>query len=149
MIDAIDKRILTILQEDARITNADIARQLKMTPSAALERVKKLKQRGIIQRYETRLDAHALGLELTTFIMIRTEENIGLTTIGDQIARFSEVQEVHFTTGEYCYIIKARVRDTDALTALLKKIGAIKGVKSSQTTLVLTPLKESLALAMD
>jgi len=149
MIDCVDKKILQILQENARATNSEIARELKLTPSAVLERIKKLKKKKLIQSFETRLNAQKLGFELTGFISIQTTENIGLTKIGSRIAELPGVQEVHFITGEFCYLLKVHVKDTDGLTRLMEKIGKIPGVTASKTSLVLKPIKESLTLDLE
>ena len=149
MIDNIDKKILQILQKEARTTNSEIARKLKLTPSAVLERIKKLKKKKLIQSFETRLNAERLGFALTSFISIQTTENIGLTKIGSRIAELPGVQEVHLITGEFWYLLKVHVRDTAGLTKLMEKIGKIPGIVSSKTSLVLKPIKESLELDLE
>ena len=149
MIDNTDKNIIQLLQKDGRTTNSEIARKLKLTPSAVLERVKKLRNKKIIQGFETRLDAEQLGLSLTSFISIKTTEKIGLTKIGERIGKLNGVQEVHFITGEFCYLLKVYVRDTAGLTRLMEKIGKIPGVTASKTILVLKSIKESLELDLD
>ena len=118
MLDATDIRILDLLQGNARISNADIARELDMAPSAILDRIRKLEARSVITGYEARLDAHAVGFGLTAFILVRTEERVGSASIGQAIAKFPEVQEVHHVAGEDCYLVKVRVQDTDALGEL-------------------------------
>ena len=74
MINDIDNQILNIIQQDARISNVEIARQIGLAPSAVLERVKKLEERGIIRGYATELDAAQIGFGLTAFIFIRTKD---------------------------------------------------------------------------
>ena len=71
-IDDTDMRILRILQDNARISNADIARDVGMAPSATLERVRKLEERGLLKGYEARLDPVLLGRGLTVFVFVRT-----------------------------------------------------------------------------
>ena len=149
MIDSTDKQILQILQNDGRTTNSEIARKLKLTPSAVLERIKKLRKNEIIKGFETRLNADELGLTLTSFIFIKTDEKMGFTGIGEHIAKLNGVQEVHFITGEFCYLLKVYVKDTAGLTSLMKKIGKISGVISSRTILALKLIKESLDLDLD
>ncbi|MFP4168672.1 MAG: Lrp/AsnC family transcriptional regulator [Desulfonatronovibrionaceae bacterium] len=146
MLDEKDLQILNIIQGNSRVTNAEIARQVGMAPSGMLERVRRLEKKGIIRGYEARMDAGKLGLVLTVFIMIKTEEGVGSTRIGNALAAKSEVQEVYFIAGEYNYQLKARVRDTEHLAGLLKSFGAIPGVRDSRTTLVLESIKETLKL---
>jgi Lrp/AsnC family leucine-responsive transcriptional regulator len=149
MLDSTDIQILNILQTNGKITNAELARQIGMAPSGVLERVKKLEQKGVIQGYEVRLNPKALGISLSTFIQIKTEDAVGSAEIGKQLANITEVQEVHWTAGEYNYLVKARVSSTDTLALLMKKFGEIPGVRDSRTTLVLDTLKETQALSMD
>ncbi len=149
MLDSTDIQILNILQGNGKITNAELARQIGMAPSGVLERVKKLEQKGIIESYEVRLSPKALGISLSTFIQIKTSDAVGSSEIGKQMAEIDEVQEVHWTAGEYNYLVKARVSSTDTLALLMKKFGEIPGVRDSRTTLVLDTLKETQALSMD
>lgn len=149
MLDATDIQILNILQTNGKITNADLARQIGMAPSGVLERVKKLESRGIILGFEVRLNPRALGMTLSTFIQLQTTDAVGSADIGRQLAQITEVQEVHWIAGEYNYLVKARVSDTDSLAVLMKKFGEIPGVRDSRTTLVLDTLKETQALSLD
>ena len=149
MIDSIDLAILNIIQNNGRISNAELARMISMAPSGVLERIKKLERKGIILGYEVRLNHKALGVSLVTFIHIKTMESVGSTEIGRQLAGITEIQEVHWIAGEFNYMIKAKINSTDSLTALLRKIGAIKGVTDSRTTLVLDTLKEGQTIAAE
>jgi len=149
MIDSLDAKILNILQKDGRVSNADMARELGMAPSAILERKKKLEKAGIITGYEVRLDAKALGLPLTVFIQVKTEEKVGKTTVGHRLAELANIQTVHFIAGEYSYMLQARLRDTDDLVELLKDIGETPEVRDTRTILVLDSIKESLGLPME
>jgi Lrp/AsnC family leucine-responsive transcriptional regulator len=72
MIDEIDRQILSILQQNARTSNAEIARQVEMAPSAVLERIRRLEARGVIQGYEVRINPEALGLDILAFVFVRT-----------------------------------------------------------------------------
>ena len=144
MIDVIDRTILMLLQENARISNAEIARRVEMVPSAVFERIRKLEARGLIRGYETRLSPKDLGLGLVAFIYVRGEERVGSMETGELLSKIPEVQEVHHIAGEDCYLLKVRTADTDALGRLLReKIGAFEQVRSTRTTIVLTTIKES------
>ena len=148
MLDSTDIQILNILQGNGKITNAELARQIGMAPSGVLEGVKKLEQKDIIESYEVRLSPKALGISLSTFIQIKTSDAVGSSEIGKQMAEIDEVQEVHWTAGEYNYLVKARVSSTETLAQLMKKFGEIPGVRDSRTTLVLDTLKETQALSL-
>jgi len=142
MIDEIDLHILDIIQNDGRISNARLARRLHMAPSGILERVRKLEKKGILEGYEVRLNPTRLGLTVTAFIHILTTDNVGSTKIGEQLAEFEEIQEVHWIAGDYNYLVKTRLKDAADLRALLKKCGLIEGLSDTRTTLVLETVKE-------
>jgi Lrp/AsnC family leucine-responsive transcriptional regulator len=142
MIDEIDLNILDIIQKDGKISNAQLARRLKMAPSGILERVRKLEKKGILAGYEVRLNPTRLGLTVTAFIHILTTDNVGSTKIGEQLAEFEEIQEVHWIAGEYNYLVKTKLKDASDLRALLGKFGQIEGLSDTRTTLVLETVKE-------
>lgn len=150
MIDEIDMQILTMLQENARTPNAEIARQVGMAPSAIFERIRKLEARGIIQGYEARLNPQALGLGLLAFVFVRADERVGSMDTGALLAKIPEVQEVHHITGEDCYLVKVRTANTEALGRLLRDhFGTIEAVRSTRTTIVLSTLAESAKLPLE
>ena len=144
MFDDTDLQILELLQADARLANAEIARRLGMAASAIHERVKKLEARGLIQGYEARLDPAPFGRKLLAFVFVRADELPGEATAGDRLAEIPEVLEVHHVAGEDCYLVKLRCADTDELARLLRQsFGAIPSVRSTRTTIVLGTLKET------
>ena len=150
LIDETDLAILALLQANARIANADIARQVGMAPSAILDRVRKLEARGIIQGYEARLSPQAMGLDLVAFVFVRTEERVGGIETGELLARIPEVQEVHHVAGEDCYLVKVRVESPSALGRLLRdRFGNIDTVLNTRSTIVLDTVKESGRLPLD
>jgi len=149
VIDPTDAAILALLQENARISNAEIARRVDMAPSAVFERVRKLEERGVIRGYEARLGARELGLGLVAFVFVRTAERPGQSSTGAELARLPEVLEVHHVAGEDCFLVKVRAPDTDGLGRLLRdRIGALAAVTSTRTTIVLETLKESTRLPL-
>jgi len=146
-IDGIDYKILDILQDNARLANAEIARRVGMAPSAVFERIRKLEERGVIAGYRPRLHAKALGLGLVAFVFVRADKKLGEKTAGEALAALPEVLEVHHIAGEDCYLAKVRTADTEALGRLLReKFGAIASLRSTRTTIVLETLKEDLRL---
>ncbi|MFY9820971.1 MAG: Lrp/AsnC family transcriptional regulator [Thermoanaerobaculia bacterium] len=144
MIDETDLRILTILQQNARTSNAEIARQVEMAPSAVLERIRRLESRGVIQGYETRINPEALGLGLVAFIFVASSDMSEEMKTAEQLSRIPEVQEVHHIAGEDCFVLKVRVPDAKSLGRLLReRIGALPTVRSTRTTVVLETVRES------
>jgi Lrp/AsnC family leucine-responsive transcriptional regulator len=147
IIDEIDEKILNALTKDARTSNAELARQIGMAPSAILERVRKLEERGVVEGYAPRINPRALGLRLLAFVFVRTDEGVGALTTASHLARASEVQEVHHVAGEDCLLVKLRARDTDDLSRILKEVfGPMKSIRSTRTTIVLDTIKETSML---
>lgn len=149
-MDGIDTEILTLMQEDGRITNAEIARRVGMVPSATLDRIRKLESAGIIQGYQVMIDPQALGLMVTAFIFVDADESSTDWSVAEKLAEIAEVQEVHYIAGEDCYLTKVRATDTEALGHLVRdQIGAIEGVTSTRTSIVMTTIKETSVLPLD
>ena len=148
MIDEIDKNILAIIQQEGRESNAEIARQVGMAPSAVLERVRKLEEQGIIRGYTASVDPKAVGFGLTAFVFVRTNE-CGDGT--DQLlAEIPEVLEVHDVAGEDSYLLKVRAADPEDLARLLReKLKSIPTVVTTRTTVVLQTVKETTTLPLD
>ena len=147
MIDDIDGQILEKLQDNARISTAQIARELDLAPSGIHERIRKLEQRGVIKGYHASLDAEKLDYCVTAFLMIRTEDRVGSLASAQQLAAIEEVQEVHHIAGEDCYLVKLRCACNEQLGRILReKIGKIKAVRSSRTSVVMDTIKETCNL---
>jgi Lrp/AsnC family leucine-responsive transcriptional regulator len=149
MIDDTDLQILNILQQNARTSNAEIARQVEMAPSAVLERIRRLEARGVIQGYEVRIDPEALGQNLLAFIFVRSADFDSDLKTAEVLAAIPEVLEAHHIAGDDCYLLKVRTRDAKALGRLLReRIGATGSVQSSRTTIVLETLREGSRLPL-
>jgi Lrp/AsnC family leucine-responsive transcriptional regulator len=149
MIDDIDLQILNILQQNARTSNAEIARQVEMAPSAVLERIRRLEARGVIQGYEVRINPEALGQNLLAFVFVRSADFDSDLKTAEVLAAIPEVLEAHHIAGDDCYLLKVRTRDAKALGRLLReRIGATGSVQSSRTTIVLETLREGSRLPL-
>lgn len=147
-MDKIDFQILDELQQDGRISNAEISRRLGLVPSAVLERIRRLERNGCIRNYEVRLNPRELDIRLTVFIAIDTDEAMGEYNVAAGLIDFPEIQEIHSVAGENDYILKVRVADTDELSSLLSRIGRVPGVRRSSTTLILNTYKETAAIRL-
>lgn len=153
MLDEKDTRILEILQKDGRTTNVELARAVELTPSATLERVRKLEERGLIKGYTALLDAHALGLGLVAFIFVRVDDRddqLGRAeSTAEALSELPSVLELHHLAGEDCFLLKVRARDTDDLYRILRDdLGRFKAIKSTRTTIVLKSVKETTLLPL-
>jgi Lrp/AsnC family leucine-responsive transcriptional regulator len=143
VLDTIDLQILQLMQENARISNVDMAKKLEMAPSAVLERVKKLEQKKIIQHYTTGINPAAVGQKLLAFIFIRTADGFGSSVTGVELAKIPQVQEVHNVAGEDCYLVKVRTADSAELMSLMRtEFARITTIQSTKTTIVLETVKE-------
>ncbi|HEX6050056.1 MAG TPA: Lrp/AsnC family transcriptional regulator [Gemmatimonadaceae bacterium] len=144
MIDETSLAILDLLQGDARISNAEIARRVGLAPSAVFERIRKLEERGALRGYTASIDPSAVDRGLLAFVLVRSEERGGARQTEAALVAMPEVQEVHHVAGEDCFLLKVRVRDTTTLNDLLSdRIGALEGVRSTRTTIVLRTAKET------
>jgi Lrp/AsnC family leucine-responsive transcriptional regulator len=149
-LDAIDRKLLSLLQQDGRMSNADLARAVRMAPSAVFERVRRLERDGVIRGYGAQLEPRALERALLAFILVRTDEKTGENVAGAQLAALPEVLEVHHVAGQDSYLVKARVKDPEALGRLLReRFGAIPGVRSTMSTIALETLKEHWSLPIE
>lgn len=144
-LDCTDREILRLLQEDGRISNAEIARRVEMAPSAIYNRIQKLEERGVIRGYTALLDPRALGYGLVAFVRLRSAEGARPPDFIEPLSALPEVQELHRVVGEDCFFLKVRVEDTDALARLLdEEIAALPAVASTQTTIALSTAKDTL-----
>ncbi len=142
-LDKVDLKILTLLQPNSYLSNVELAKKLGMAPSAVLERVKKLEQRGIITGYPTRINPEALNLNLLAFIFIKSSEGPGNATVAKQLAKFPEILELHHIAGEDCYIAKVRSKDPLSLVQFMReRFSKVKGITNTKTTIVLQTVKE-------
>lgn len=143
-LDAVDFQILNVFQENAKISNAELSRELGMAPSGVLERVKKLEQKGVIKGYTIQINPLALDQKLLAFISIKTSDAFGSEVTGLALAKIPEIQEVHNVTGEDCFLIKIRVRDSEHLMDIMRhSFSKIKGIVSTKTIIVLEAVKET------
>lgn len=149
MLDETDLRILDILQRDARTSNAAIAREIDLAPSAVFQRIRKLEESGVIRGYHARIDPAALQVALLAFVAVQTTEGARARETAELLAAIPEVVEVHRVVGDDCFLLKLRVRDTAALGALLdEKVQTLAPVASTRTTIVLSSAKDGTLLPL-
>lgn len=146
-MDQIDIKILSMLQENARISNSEIARQIGMVPSGVSERIRKLEENGYIKDYNAHLNAESLNHGLLAFILVRTTESAGHCGTACELAKLPDILEVHHVAGEDCYLLKTRQTDTQSLAKFMREeIGNRSTVTSTKTIIVLETIKESSKL---
>lgn len=140
-IDELDKHLLSMLQEDARISFADIARKLKVSEGTVHLRVQKLKKTGIIKGFYTIVAPDKVGKGLTVIMAVRAAP-AKYQEVLSEITAMKDVYEVYDVTGEFYAVLKIRTSDMKSLTKILDEIGGIKGVVSTQTMICLRTIKE-------
>ncbi len=149
-LDELDKKILTVLQEDGRMPNKEISNRVGLVPSATSERLRKLKENGYIKSFETRLNTDKIGYGLVAFVFVRTNEMASGFKTGVELAKIPEVQEVFNVAGEDCYLIKIRTRNTHSLGQILReKVGTIESVIHTRSTIVMESYKETCAIPLN
>jgi Lrp/AsnC family leucine-responsive transcriptional regulator len=135
-MDAIDKKIIKILQKNARTPNSDIAKKLKMAASSIWERIKKLEDKKIISQYTVLLNHKAINQNVLAFVIIALHSANWSEEFEAEMLKIKNIEELHEIIGEDSYIAKIRARDIDQLSDILKnKIGKIEVVKSTKTTI--------------
>ena len=149
VLDKVDLNILRLMQDNARISNADMARELGMAPSGVLERVKKLEQKGVIQQYTARINPAALQQKMLAFIFMKASDGPGCTDTAEALSKIPEVQEVHHIAGDDCYLVKVRTYDSSTLVQLMRtSFSRIPNLLSTRTTIVLETVKEQQQLVI-
>ena len=144
-MDNIDTAILYCLKENGRVTASEISKKVKLSIPAVAERIRKLEQNSIIQKYTIKLDRRQTGQKLLAFIFVNIDKTEHINSFRSQITVLPDVLECHHLAGAYDYLLKVSVSDTDALESFLtNKLKKITGVSSSNTFITLATLKEEL-----
>lgn len=148
-LDKIDRKILEILQSDGRITNAQLSKEIGLSPAPTLERVKKLEQAGIISSYHAKLDPDKISLGVSTFVHVslRGHNKENIDEFVKNINKIEEIIECHHVTGSADFILKIMAKDISSYQKLmLEKVSDIKVVDSMQSMVVLSTFKDSKVL---
>jgi Lrp/AsnC family leucine-responsive transcriptional regulator len=149
MIDEIDQRILLLLQEDGRMSNAALAEQVGLTTSTVFERVKKLEKRGAVKGYVAVVDPAVLGKPITAFIRLvigapsDEEYKQSKSNFINNCLAECDVLECHSVAGEDCYVLKVRVASPQALEKLLERLRSHAIVAKTTSSIVLSTYKET------
>jgi DNA-binding Lrp family transcriptional regulator len=148
-LDSTDFRILDSLQQDASLTNVELAGKVSLSPSPTLSRVKKLEADGVISRYVALVDPHALGLKVNVFVRVSLEkqEAAALEHFEKAVSHFDEVMEVYLMTGDEDYLLRIVVADIQALERfILENLTRIPGIKNIKSSFALKQVKYKTAL---
>ena len=151
-LDAIDRKILTVLQRDGRVSIADLAQQVGLSPSPCLRRVRLLEEAGVIARYVAMVDQQAVGLPVSVFVSIKLESQReeALTKFGKSIERWPEVLECYLMTGPRDYLLRVVVSDLSAYERFLKqKLTKLTGIASIESSFALEQVKYTNSLPVE
>ncbi len=135
-VDAIDRKLLGHLAEDATLPYAELGRRLNLSPPAVHERAKRLKETGVIRRTAAVLDPDLVGKPLLAFVHVDTQ-GWGKTPAMMRLAELPEVEEIHAVTGDACLILKVRTAGPAALEDLLAHLYAVPGVRGTRSYIAL------------
>ena len=142
-LEALDLRILGLLQKDSRLSFNKIAGKLGISVGTAFNHIKNLEKKGVLKGYTILLDSNRVGYSLTTLIMVQVEGG-HLLDVEDEISKATNVVAVYDITGDYDAAVIAKFKDRECLNSFIKNLMAIPHVKRTVTSVVLDVVKEDL-----
>ena len=151
-LDAIDRKILTLLQENARLANVDLAESVGLSPSPCLRRVRELEESGVIRRYVTLLDPVPIGLPVSVFVNVTLERQVehALEHFEAAILERPEVMECYLMTGDSDYLLRVVTADLAAYERfLMDHLTRVPGVASIKSSFALKQVKYRTALPLN
>lgn len=151
-LDGTDRRILALLQDDARRPNAAIARDVGLTPPAVLERIRRLEASGIIRGYHADLAAEPLGVGMTVVLLIRLNDHSrdAVHAFREAVTQVAAVTECHYLTGTADFLLKVRTADVAGYRALLERdISGLPGLQHVESAVVLETFKDDRRIPLD
>ncbi|NVJ48246.1 MAG: Lrp/AsnC family transcriptional regulator [Cytophagia bacterium] len=145
-LDKIDRKILDILQSNAKITNAQLSKEIGLSPAPTLERVKKLENSGIIKSYHAKLDTDKIGMGVSTFVYatLKGHNKSNIEIFLEAINKIEEVIECHHVTGSGDFVLKIIAKDIASYQQLmLEEVSDISVVDNLQSMVILSTFKDS------
>jgi Lrp/AsnC family transcriptional regulator, leucine-responsive regulatory protein len=150
-LDAIDRKILEALQENARLPNVQLAESVGLSPSPCLRRVRELEEQGVIRRYVTLLDPVPVGLPVSVFVSVTLERQVeqALERFETAILERPEVMECYLMTGDADYLLRVVTADLAAYERfLMDHLTRVRGVASIKSSFALKQVKYRTALPL-
>jgi DNA-binding Lrp family transcriptional regulator len=150
-IDNIDRKILRMLQENSKITNSYLSKQIGLSPAPTLERVRKLEKKGIISGYHAQLNLSKIGLGVSTFVLVSLKEHNkkNINIFLDKINKVTNVIECHHITGTGDFILKVVSENIASYQKLmLDKISEIEATDSLQSMVILSTFKDNKVMPL-
>jgi Lrp/AsnC family leucine-responsive transcriptional regulator len=150
--DRIDRRILQVLQREGRISNAELAARVNLSPSPCLRRVQRLEQSGVIAGYAAQVDPHAVGLGLAAIVRVQLSNHSSdaVARFAESVRGWNEVVACYALTGDMDYLMEIQVEDLDHFSAfVMGKLLNATGVGDMNSSFVLQTVKKTRALPLD
>ncbi|ASJ02275.1 AsnC family transcriptional regulator [Thermococcus profundus] len=147
-MDELDRRILSLLQKNARLSYREIARELNVAVGTVYNRIKKMEETGVIKGFCVNIDYEKVGFGLTTVIGIKAEGR-EIVRIERKLAENPRVMQVYDVTGEYDIIIVAKFRDRADMNHFVKWVLSLDGVEKTNTSVVMDVAKESFTIELE
>ena len=145
-MESTDRKILKVLQGNARASLQEVGQAVGLSPSPCWGRIRKMEETGVIEGYTVRLNPPALGLHDTVLVQVTLDSHSDntLEKFGETLASIPEVMEAYLVSGDYDYLLRIAVRDTRDYERLLReRLYKIKGIRHSKSSFVLRTLKKS------
>ncbi len=149
MLDRTDRRILTLLQEDGRMTNQELSERIGLSPTPCLRRLKKLEETGVISGYAAVVDQKAYGLPLNVFVSVKLSQQAEpqINEFEKAVATWNEVTECYLMTGTQDYLLRVVTDGLEGYERFLKqKMTRLKCVQSVESNFALDTIKKRIAL---
>ena len=150
-LDATDRRILSVLQKEGRITNAELSEQVNLSPSACHRRVQRLEDEGFIAGFVALLDARKMGKPTTVFVEITLQSQAEdlLDAFEREVAKVPDILECHLMAGSADYLIKIMAEDTEDFARIHRRfLSRLPGVRQMQSSFALRTVVATTALAV-
>lgn len=151
-LDATDKRILSLLQENAHYTNKEIASRLGMSTTPVYERIRRMEEQGYIQRYTALVDSKKLGFTLVAYCNVQLKEHAKayLRKFESEVHSLNEVIECYHIAGMFDYLLKVVVKDMAAYQHfIVNKLAALDNIGNVQSSFVMTQVKLAVGLPLE
>jgi len=151
ILDAIDRTLLRALQEDARLSNVELARRVELSATGLQKRLRRLEEAGVIRGYVAVVDREALGFDMLCFVQVTLQrhEPDAVANFRREVAAMPEVLECHHLTGEFDYLLKVIVRNRKHLERfILETLTPVRGMDKIRTSLVLSEIKAAAAVPL-
>ncbi|MBR9914016.1 MAG: Lrp/AsnC family transcriptional regulator [Algicola sp.] len=148
-LDAIDKKLLQLLQKDSKQTNKELSNKLNLSVTAVYERIKKLERSGVIFKYVALIDKKKVEKPFVTFCSIKLVQHTKdcVVQFEKEVVQLDEVMECYHTSGDYDYLLKIIVADMDAFREfMVKKLTTISHIGSTHSTFMINEVKHSTAI---